>query len=91
MRKGKIILVGLMAFSFAMFLFGENGRAYFDPSVMNYVIQAAAGVAIAIGAACGLYFRKMKKKLSEKLNIEETPKKEVESDEIIVKRVGLDE
>ena len=66
-----------------MLLFGLNGQAYIDPSVMTYVIQAVAGVVIAIGAAVGIYFRKAKRKVQDKLGIEDT--KEQESDEIIVK------
>jgi hypothetical protein len=60
-----------------------NGQAYIDPSVMTYVIQAVAGVVIAVGAAVGIYFRKAKRKVQDKLGIEDT--KEQESDEIIVK------
>ena len=59
--------------------------AYIDPSVMTYTIQAVAGIAIAIGAAVGIYFRKAKKKVSDKLGIDENRNKEVESDEIVVK------
>lgn len=47
------------------------------------VIQAVAGVIIAIGAAIGIYFRRAKKKVQDKLGIEDT--KEQESDEIIIK------
>lgn len=72
----------------AMLLFGVNGNAYIDPSVVTYLIQAVAGVVIAVGAALGIYFRKAKKKLNEKLNIDENRNKEVESDEIIVNEVG---
>ena len=61
-----------------------NVSAYIDPSVMTYAIQAIAGIAIAIGAVVGMYFRKAKKKISSKLNIDENKNKEVESDEIIV-------
>ena len=59
---------------------------YIDPSVMTYAIQAGAGIVIAVGAFLGLYFRKAKKKVSKKLNIDENRKKEVESDEIEVKK-----
>ncbi|MGN0514114.1 MAG: hypothetical protein ACI4GD_07530 [Lachnospiraceae bacterium] len=58
---------------------------YIDPSVLTYAIQAVAGIAIAIGAAVGIYFRRAKKKLSDKLGIDENRNKEVESDEIIIK------
>lgn len=57
---------------------------YIDPSVMTYAIQAIAGVVIAIGAAVGIYWRKAKKKMNEKLGIDENRNKEVESDEIII-------
>lgn len=60
--------------------------AYIDPSVMTYAIQAIAGVAIAVGAFVGIYFRKAKKKINDKLGIDENRNKEVESDEIVVKK-----
>ncbi len=69
----------------AMLFFGVNGHAYIDPSVMTYMIQAIAGIVIAIGAIVGIYYRCAKKKVSEKLNIDENRNKEVESDEIVVK------
>ncbi|MCR5700024.1 MAG: hypothetical protein K6G49_01145 [Candidatus Saccharibacteria bacterium] len=59
---------------------------YIDPSVMTYAIQAGAGVVIAIGAFLGLYFKKTKKKVNKKLGIDENRNKEVESDEIEIKK-----
>ena len=59
--------------------------AYIDPSVMTYAIQAIAGVAIAVGAFITINYRKAKKKVSNKLGIDENKNKEVESDELIVK------
>ena len=55
---------------------------YIDPSVVTYLIQAVAGVVIAVGAAVGIYFRKAKKKVNDKLGIDENKNKEVETDEI---------
>ena len=60
-------------------LFSMNVRAYIDPSVMTYTIQAVAGIIIAIGAAVGIYFRKMKKKVNDKFGIDENKNKEVET------------
>ena len=57
---------------------------YVDPSAVTYIIQAVAGVVIAVGAGIGIYWRKAKKKVQEKMGVEE--KKEIESDEIIVKK-----
>lgn len=59
--------------------------AYIDPSAMTYLIQIVAGVAIAIGAAITIWYRKAKKKVSNKLGIDENRNKEVESDDIVVK------
>ena len=55
---------------------------YIDPSVVTYLIQAVAGVVIAVGAAVGIYFRKAKKKVNDKLGTDENNNKEVETDEI---------
>jgi hypothetical protein len=63
-----------------------NIFGYIDPSVMTYAIQAGAGIVIAIGAFVGLYFRKAKKKVNKKLGIDENKHKEVESDDIEVKK-----
>lgn len=65
-------------------LFSVNASAYIDPSVMTYAIQAGAGIVIAIGAVVGIYFRKAKKKINDKLGIDENRNKEVESDDIII-------
>ena len=58
--------------------------AYIDPSVMTYVIQAIAGVVIAIGAAVSIYWRKAKKKVNNVLKIDEDRKKSVEDDVVII-------
>ena len=65
-------------------LLNVNVAGYIDPSVKTYAIQAIAGVVIAVGAFLGIYFRKAKKKLNNKLGIDENRNKEVESDEIII-------
>ena len=59
--------------------------AYIDPSVMTYTIQAIAGVVIAVGAVAGIYWRKAKKKVNEKLGLDENRNKEVESDVLEIK------
>ena len=62
----KLRACGYVFFS-AMLLFGVTAEAYIDPSVMTYVIQAVAGVVIAVGAVVGIYWRKAKKKAQENL------------------------
>lgn len=59
-----------------------NAFAYLDPSVMTYAIQVVAGIAVAVGAVVGLYWRKAKKKVQDKLGIDENKNKEVEDDVI---------
>lgn len=59
---------------------------YIDPSVMAYAIQAIAGIVIAVGAFLGIYFRKIKKKVSKKLGVDENRNKEVESDDIKIEK-----
>lgn len=61
-----------------------SAKGYIDPSVMTYTIQAIAGVVIAVGAVIGIRVRKAKKKIAEKLNIDENRNKEVEGDDIVV-------
>ena len=58
---------------------------------MTYVIQAVAGVVIAVGAIIGIYWRKAKKKVNDTLGIDENRNKEVESDEIIVDQAAAAE
>lgn len=76
-------VAAFFAVSFA-FLFSETANAYLDPSVMTYAMQAVAGVVIAVGAVAGIYWRKARNKINNKLGIDENKNKEVESDEIVV-------
>lgn len=85
MRKlTKMFAYLYFAINFYMLL-AVNVKAYIDPSVMTYTIQAVAGIAIAIGAFVGIYFRKAKKKISDQLGIDENRNKEVETDKIEIK------
>jgi len=58
--------------------------AYIDPSTTTYIIQAVAGIAVAVGAFVTIYWRKAKKKIQKTLHIDENSKKEVEEDIQIV-------
>lgn len=80
-----VVFSGFVGVS-SMLLFGLNANAYIDPSVMTYLIQAVAGIVIAVGAAVGIHFHRAKKKLSDKLGIDENRNKEVETDEIVIKK-----
>lgn len=84
-KLGLSILGGTYIGFCFMLLFGVTGQAYIDPSVLTYVIQAVAGVVIAAGAVIGICWRKAKKKMNDKLGIDENRNKEVESDDIEIK------
>ena len=85
MKKKILMLAGTAYLGFCfMLLLGVNAHAYIDPSVITYVIQAVAGIAIAVGAAAAIYWRKVKKKINTKLGIDENKNKEVEDDDITV-------
>ena len=86
--KNKIINLGekvIFTYLFVIMI-SQNVKAYIDPSVMTYAIQAGAGIIIALGAALGIYFRKFKKKVSKKIGIDENKNKEVESDNIEINK-----
>lgn len=63
-----------------MVVFSTTAFAYLDPSVMTYTIQVVAGVIVAVGAVIGIYWRKAKKRVQDKLGIDENANKEVEED-----------
>ena len=69
----------IAALCVAVMLMG-NANAYLDPSVMTYTIQVAAGVVVAVGAVVGIYWRKAKRKVQDKLGIDENAKKTLEDD-----------
>lgn len=47
-------------FSCFFAIFSINANAYIDPSTVTYVIQAVAGVLVAIGAAFTIFRHKIK-------------------------------
>ena len=60
------------------------GAGYIDPSVMTYAIQAVAGVVIAVAAVVVVAWRRAKKKVVEKLGLEDSANKEMEEEITIV-------
>ena len=47
-----------------------TAHAYIDPSVSSYLIQAVAGIVVAVGAFVAIYWRRAKKKVQDKLGID---------------------
>ena len=62
--------------------FMAHAFAYVDPSVTTYAIQAVVGVAVAIGAVAAIWWRKAKRKVADKLGLDENAKKTTE-DEVV--------
>ena len=75
----KVFVKSLLALGFIL-TFSTTAFAYIDPSVMTYSIQIVAGVVVAVGAVIGIYWRKAKKKVQDKLGIDENANKIVEED-----------
>lgn len=84
LKAGFIVVETVLFGTGFVVLFSGMASAYLDSSVMTYAIQAIAGVIIAVGAAAGIYWRKVKKKLNNKLGVDENRHKEVESDDILI-------
>lgn len=61
MKKSLKLLQFTYFFTCFFILLGNTSFAYIDPSAVTYVIQAVAGVAIAVGAACTVYRHKIAK------------------------------
>lgn len=83
MKKVLALIKFTYFFTCFFFLLSNTAFAYIDPSAVTYVIQAVAGVCIAVGAACTVYrhkiakfFRKMKKKHNKRKH-----NKEIDSNE----------
>lgn len=63
--------------------FPSVAYAYIDPSTTTYLIQAIAGIAVAVASFVVIYWRRAKKRINEKMGINLDKNKEVEEDVII--------
>ncbi len=75
----RFLRVLFLSLCFSIMLSGY-AHAYLDPSVMTYTVQIIAGVVVAVGAVAGILWRRAKKKVQNKLGIDENAKKETEED-----------
>lgn len=64
----KKLLAFFTFFILSMVLCITYAMAYIDPSAMTYIIQIVAGAVIAIGAALGFYWRRLKRAVRKKKN-----------------------
>ena len=86
-NRSRNIFISIILCSVVFYtVFAVPVYAYIDPSVATYLIQAVAGIVIAVGAVAGIYIKKAKRKVYDKLNINENKGKEVETDDILINR-----
>jgi len=76
----KIAAIFALMLVYNLVVFTPAALAYIDPSTTTYLIQAVAGIAVAVGSFAVIYWRKAKKKIANTLHIDENAKKEVEED-----------
>lgn len=63
--------------------FPTVAHAYIDPSTTTYLIQAIAGIAVAVGSFVVIYWRRAKKRINDKMGINLDKNKEVEDDIVV--------
>ena len=80
MKKSERIFLLLMFMLSLNIILCSTAFAYIDPSTTTFIIQAVAGVAVAVGAVFTIWWRKAKKKVQDKLGIDENAGKEVEEE-----------
>ncbi len=79
-EKRRWHLAGGLYLTLLLFSLPLPALAYIDPSVSSYLIQAVAGVAVAVGAFAALYFRRARKMLRDRLGLSRRKRKEREED-----------
>ena len=80
-KTGLILLLVAYLMIFTM----PAAHAYIDPSATTYLIQAIAGIAIAVGSVGVIFWRRAKKKLKDKVGIDFDKNKETEESVVAVK------
>ena len=74
-----LLAVTLTVCSFVMFAINTSA-AYIDPATVSTAATAIIGVLVACGAFFMVWWRKVKRNVSDKLGIDENANKEVEGD-----------
>ena len=77
-RIGLICLMVVYIIVFTM----PAALAYIDPSTTTYLIQAVVGIAVAVGSFVAVYWRRMKKKVAQKMGVDDE-KNKIKEDEVV--------
>ena len=80
-KSGRIFLLLMFMLSLNI-IFCSTAFAYIDPSTTTFIVQAVAGVAVAVGAVFTIWWRKAKKKVQKTLGIDESANKKQEANVI---------
>ncbi len=80
MKKSERIFLLLMFMLSLNIILCASACAYIDPSTTTFIIQAVAGVAVAVGAVFSIWWRRAKKKVQKSLGIDENANKTKEAD-----------
>jgi len=80
MKKSERIFLLLMFMLSLNIILCSSAFAYIDPSTTTFIIQAVAGVAVAVGAVFSIWWRRAKKKVQKTLGIDENANKTKEAD-----------
>ena len=80
-RSGIILLLTVYLLVFTT----PVAHAYIDPSATTYLIQAIAGIVIAVGSVAIIFWRRAKRKLKDKVGIDFDKNKETEEAVVAVK------
>lgn len=80
MNKAAHVIWAVSMYAGISVMLSRNVQAYIDPSIITYAVQIGAGVMVAVGAIVGVKWRRMKRKVSDKLGLDENAGKEVEAD-----------
>ena len=83
-KSGLILLLAAYLMIFTM----PAAHAYIDPSATTYLIQAIAGIVIAVGSVAIIFWRRAKKKLKDKVGIDFDRNKETEESVVAVNTDG---
>lgn len=83
MKKSRVLMTLHLAFWLAVG-FTVQAAAYIDPSVVSGLLVGISGAVVACSAAFFIVWRKLKKKVTKTLGIDENANKEVE-EELIIK------
>lgn len=79
-KSGLILLLVVYIMTFTM----PAAQAYIDPSATTYLIQAVAGIVIAVGSVVIIFWRRAKNKLKDKVGIDFDKNKETEESVVAV-------